>query len=50
MTPWKTIREHFKIFATTWHALLHLIRIATHLHALCEEFLRHWHAKLRDVA
>ena len=27
--------EHFKIFATTWHALLHLTRIATHPHAHC---------------
>jgi len=25
--------ERFKIFATTWHALLHLTRIATHRHA-----------------
>ena len=46
----KNIFEHFKIFATTWHALLHLTRIATHFHAHCDEFFPHWHAKLRAMA
>ena len=30
VTPWKWIFEHFKIFATTWHALRHMTRISTH--------------------
>ena len=42
--------EHFKIFATTWYALLHLTRIATHSHAHRQEFFPHWYAKLRAVA
>jgi len=33
----------------TWHALLHLTRIATHPHAHCHEFFPHWHAKLRAM-
>jgi len=41
----KIFFEHFKIIATTWHALLHLTRIATHPHAHCHEFFPHWHAK-----
>jgi len=44
------ILERFKIFATTWHWLLHLTRIATRPHAHHHEFLRHWHAKLRAMA
>ena len=50
LTPYKTIFEHFKIFATTWHALLHLTGIATHSYAHCHEFFRHWHAKPRFIA
>jgi len=39
--------EHFKIFATTWHALLHLTRIAMHPHGHCHEFFPHWHVPWR---
>jgi len=35
--------------STTWHALLRLIRIATHPHAHCYEFVPHWHTKLRAI-
>jgi len=42
--------QHFKILATTWHALFHLTRIPTHLHAHCHEFCPHWHAKLSAMA
>ena len=45
VTPWKKCST-FKIFATTWHALLYLTRIATHPHAHCHWFFSHWHAKL----
>ena len=34
----ENVFEHFKIFATTWHALLYLTRIVTHPHANCHEF------------
>jgi len=42
--------KHFKIFATTWHALLYLTRIATHPHAHYYEFFPYWHAKWRAMA
>jgi len=42
--------KHFKIFAATWHALLHRKRIAVHPHAHCHELFPHWHAKLRAMA
>ena len=44
------IYEHVIIFTTTWHALLHLTRIATHRHAHYLEYFSHWHAKLRALA
>jgi len=41
---WKQFFEHFQIFATSWYALLHPIRIATPPHAHCHEFFPHCHA------
>jgi len=46
----ETFIEHFRILATTRHALVHLNFIATHPHAHCHEFFPQWHAKLRVVA
>ena len=40
--------EHFKMFATTWHALLHLTRIATHPQAHC--YLRVLPSLARQIA
>jgi len=40
--------EHFRIFATTWHALLYLPRIPRTLSR--DEFFAHSHAKLRAMA
>ena len=52
MTPSKKIFfEHFKLFATTWHALLHLTRIATHRNAYtANESSRLPHALARQIA
>ena len=42
--------EHFKIFATTWHAVLYLTCIPTHLHAVARTLSRVLLSLARQIA